>query len=53
MAEAAVRMLLKKIHSKSFTVVQHVELNPELIVRESTSEVRPLSRRAQRKVNRR
>jgi LacI family transcriptional regulator len=42
MAESAARILLKKIGDKAFTVVQHVELNPELIVRQSTAAPRPL-----------
>jgi len=37
MAETATRILLKKIGDKTFTVVQHVEVNPELIVRQSTA----------------
>jgi LacI family transcriptional regulator len=37
MAESAARILVKKITNKSFTVVQHVEVNPELIVRQSTA----------------
>ena len=37
MAEAAVRILLRKITNRSFAVVQHVEVNPQLIVRESTA----------------
>lgn len=36
LAEAACRILLKKIGNPTFTVVQHVEINPELIVRQST-----------------
>ena len=37
MAEAAVQILLRKIESKTFTVVQHLEFNPELIIRKSTA----------------
>jgi len=37
MAETAARILAKKIGNKSFTVVQHVEVNPELIIRQSTA----------------
>jgi DNA-binding LacI/PurR family transcriptional regulator len=37
MAEAAGRILLKKTGNRSFAVVQHVEVNPQLIVRESTA----------------
>lgn len=36
MAEAACRILTKKIGNPTFTVVQHVEINPELVVRQST-----------------
>jgi DNA-binding LacI/PurR family transcriptional regulator len=37
MAEAAARIVLKKIANRSFAVVQHVEVNPQLVVRESTA----------------
>ena len=37
MAEAAARILLKKVGNRSFAVVQHVEVNPQLVVRESTA----------------
>jgi DNA-binding LacI/PurR family transcriptional regulator len=37
MAETAARILVKKIGNRTFTVVQHVEVNPELIVRQSTA----------------
>jgi DNA-binding LacI/PurR family transcriptional regulator len=36
MAEAACGILMKKMGNPAFTVVQHVELNPELIIRQST-----------------
>jgi len=36
MAEAAARILVKKITDRTVTVVQHVEVNPELLVRQST-----------------
>jgi DNA-binding LacI/PurR family transcriptional regulator len=47
MAETAARILLKKIGDRAFTLVQHVELNPELIVRQSTAAPRlpPAGRR--------
>ncbi len=37
MAETAARILLKKVGDRGFTLVQHVELNPELVVRQSTA----------------
>jgi LacI family transcriptional regulator len=50
MAETATRILVKKINNRTFTVVQHVEVNPELIVRQSTAAPRrKLSREAQKK----
>jgi LacI family transcriptional regulator len=48
MAETAARILLKKIGNRAFTLVQHVELNPELIVRQSTAAPR-LPRSARRR----
>ena len=45
MAESAARILLKKVGNKAFTVVQHVELNPQLIVRQSTAAPRATRRR--------
>lgn len=52
MAETAARILLKKVGDRGFTLVQHVELNPELVVRQSTAAPRragarrPAARRA-------
>ncbi len=37
MAEAAGRILLRKIGNRSFAVVQHLEVNPQLVVRQSTA----------------
>jgi len=54
MAETAARILLKKIGDRGFTLVQHVELNPELIVRQSTAAPRRTgSRPTGKKKNRR
>jgi DNA-binding LacI/PurR family transcriptional regulator len=36
MAEAACRIIFRKIGNPLFTLVQHVEINPELLVRQST-----------------
>jgi LacI family transcriptional regulator len=41
MAETAARILLKKAGDRGVTLVQHVELNPELVIRESTAAPRP------------
>jgi len=54
MAETAARILLKKVGDRGFTLVQHVELNPELVIRQSTAaprRVRP-RRSAARQVTR-
>jgi DNA-binding LacI/PurR family transcriptional regulator len=53
MAESAARILVKKIINRTFTVVQHVEVNPELIVRQSTAAPRrQLSREIRKKKTR-
>jgi DNA-binding LacI/PurR family transcriptional regulator len=50
MAETAARILLKKVGDRGFTLVQHVELNPELVIRQSTAAPRQAaSRRAARR----
>lgn len=48
MAEAAGRILLRKIGNRSFAVVQHLEVNPQLIVRESTAAPGPRGARGAR-----
>jgi LacI family transcriptional regulator len=49
MAETAARILVKKISNRTFTVVQHVEVNPELIIRQSTAAPRQQLSRSTRK----
>ena len=44
MAQSAARILVKKISETSFTVVQHVEVNPQLVVRQSSAPPRPTPR---------
>ncbi len=53
MAETAARILLKKVGDRGFSLVQHVELNPELVVRQSTAAPRSgAGRRTGRRVER-
>ena len=37
LAAAAVRILLRKVEEPTFSMIQHIEVNPELILRESTA----------------
>jgi DNA-binding LacI/PurR family transcriptional regulator len=53
MAATAGRILLKKAGDRGVTLVQHVELNPELVIRESTAAPRPARAAAARQVTKR